>query len=130
MKLAIGAAIIENRKLLLVRKKQSWILPGGKPEPNESDLECLCREVREELSGTRLKDITYYKEFKGITPYKGYLLRAKIYFAGIEGDLHASSAEINASEWFDRNNANKYNLSEITLEILNSLIKDGYIQAF
>jgi len=127
MKLAIGAAIIENRKLLLVRKKQTWILPGGKPEANESDLECLCREVREELSGTELQNISYYSEFEGITPYKGYLLKARVYLASIEGGLHASSAEIDASEWVDADNANKYNLSDITLKILNSLIKDDYI---
>jgi len=52
MRIAIGAAIIEDGKILLVRKRQSWILPGGKPEPKESDIECLCREVSEELSGT------------------------------------------------------------------------------
>ena len=55
MRTAIGAAIINEGKLLIVRKKQSWILPGGKPEPGESDLDCLCREVGQELSGTKLE---------------------------------------------------------------------------
>lgn len=35
MRIAIGAAIINDGKILLVRKKQSWILPGGKPEQKE-----------------------------------------------------------------------------------------------
>ena len=29
MRIAINAAIIQDGKLLLVRKKKTWILPGG-----------------------------------------------------------------------------------------------------
>jgi ADP-ribose pyrophosphatase YjhB (NUDIX family) len=60
LRTAINAVIIEDGKILLVRKRQTWILPGGKPGINESDLECLCREIREELSGTQLDNIRYY----------------------------------------------------------------------
>lgn len=79
MRTAICAAIIDNDKILLVRKRQSWILPGGKPEPNESDIECLCREVSEELSGTQLDNIRYYGAFEGVTLHKGDNLIAKVY---------------------------------------------------
>lgn len=48
----IGLAIIENHRLLLVRRAKSpiLILPGGKPECDETEIETLQREANEELS--------------------------------------------------------------------------------
>ena len=126
MRVAIDAAIINDNKILLVRKRQSWILPGGKPNPNESDLECLCREVIEELSGTQLKNIRYYGDFEGKTPHTGDVLRAKVYFADIKGKLCQPSAEIEEYKWV--NYTTQYNLSEITSKILKSLKGDGYLK--
>ncbi|PIU29868.1 hypothetical protein COT07_03725 [Candidatus Woesearchaeota archaeon CG07_land_8_20_14_0_80_44_23] len=130
MRVAIDAAIIQDGRILLVRKKQSWILPGGKPNPNESDLECLCREVREELSGTQLEldegKIKYYGDFEGITPHTGDILTAKVYFANIKGELHNYSAEISGYAW--ANDPREYNLSDITSKIVDSLAKDGYLK--
>src|SRR5437867_1486385 len=47
----IGLAVIDQDRLLLVRKRGSdfYILPGGKPESSETDTETLSREVEEEL---------------------------------------------------------------------------------
>lgn len=52
----IGLAVVDGNCLLLVRKRGSdfYILPGGKPEPGESDIEALSREVDEEL-GCRIE---------------------------------------------------------------------------
>ena len=89
MRTAINAAIIKDKKLLLVRKKNTWILPGGKPESGENDLECLTREINEELSGTKIKDISFYREFKGKTPHKRDIINAKVYFAKLDGKLYS-----------------------------------------
>ncbi len=124
MRIAIGAAIINGGKILLVRKKQSWILPGGKLEPGESDIECLCREVDEELSGAKITNIKYYGDFEGITPNKGDMLRAKVYLADIRDKLCHPSAEIVECKWID--DASKYNLGDITSKIVDSLKRDGY----
>ncbi len=126
MRTAIGAAIIDNGKILLVRKRQSWILPGGKPEPNESDIECVCREVSEELSGTQLDNIRYYGDFEGRTPHKGDILNVKVYFANIKGRLCQPAAEIAEYNWIE--NTKQYNLSDITSKIVDSLTKDGYLK--
>lgn len=125
MRVAISAVIIKDKKLLLVKKRKTWILPGGKPEESETDLECLRREIDEELSGTKLSNIKYYNSFKGRTPHKGDILRAKAYFADIDGQLHLSSKEITDSQWVD--DFLKYNLSNITMKIVNSLKKDKYL---
>lgn len=48
----VGAVLLTGRGLLLVSKRAApatFYLPGGKPEPGESDLDCLVREVHEEL---------------------------------------------------------------------------------
>ena len=126
MRTAIGAAIIDERKILLVRKRQSWILPGGKPEPDESDIECLCREVSEELSGTQLDNIRYYGDFEGRTPHTRDILRAKVYFADIKGKLCQPATEIAEYNWIE--NPSQYNLSDITSKIIDSLTKDGYLR--
>src|ERR1051325_1537771 len=51
----IGLALVRGDQLLLVRKRGScvYILPGGKPEKDESDVRALSREIEEEL-GCRL----------------------------------------------------------------------------
>lgn len=52
----IGLAVIEEGRILLVRKRgtEIFILPGGKPEGDEDDLAALHREVNEEL-GCRIE---------------------------------------------------------------------------
>ncbi len=47
----IGLIVVRDRRILLVRKRNSehLILPGGKPNLGESDLACLIREIDEEL---------------------------------------------------------------------------------
>ena len=47
----IGLAVLKNCKILLVRKRYSavFILPGGKPEGDETHRQTLVREITEEL---------------------------------------------------------------------------------
>jgi 8-oxo-dGTP diphosphatase len=48
----IAAAVLGPRGLLLVSKRAApdvFYLPGGKPEPGEEPLDCLGRELAEEL---------------------------------------------------------------------------------
>ncbi|MBV7522580.1 NUDIX domain-containing protein [Ensifer sp. ENS12] len=49
--LKVGLAVISEGKILLVRKRggEHLILPGGKPEGDEEDIEALEREIWEEL---------------------------------------------------------------------------------
>jgi len=59
----VALAHISNRRLLLVRSsgKSGFYLPGGKPEPGESDLETLLREIREEMDcGIDIATVSYF----------------------------------------------------------------------
>ena len=75
MTTVVNAAIIQDGKILMVRKNQVWIFPGGKMEPGESDLEILTREVSEELSGTKLKNEQFFTSIEGITRYSKRFLK-------------------------------------------------------
>jgi len=58
-----GLLIIKNRKLLLAYSinKKCFYLPGGKIDNNETAIQALCREIREELSMPLIQDeLSYY----------------------------------------------------------------------
>src|SRR3989344_3454829 len=96
MKQAIDVAVIEDDKLLILLKNESWILPGGKPEEGESDVSCLVRELRKELDGTKLNvnRLIYYDSFSGISPNAKRPIQVKVYIGDLDSPLGAPSAEI------------------------------------
>jgi 8-oxo-dGTP diphosphatase len=123
MKKVVSAAVINCGRILLVRKGSYWILPGGKPEGEESDLECLAREVGEELSGTKLKNVRLYGSFKGFSPIKGDFMENEVYSAQIDGPLNPVREGDSVSEysWMNKSDLGKYILSEITQKVVDSL---------
>lgn len=128
MRRAIGAVIFKNGKILLVRKKRAWILPGGKPEENESDLDCLKREISEEVIGLVPTSFRIFGAFCGITPHKGDPLEATVYLTdtNINQSIHPG-AEIEELAWVSASEIERYNLSDITAKIVNSLIHEGHL---
>lgn len=89
---------IENRKVLttLSTGKDTWYIPGGKREGNETDHEALIREVKEELTiDLRPDTITHYGTFEAQAHGKpeGTIVRMTCYEADFSGTL-APSAEI------------------------------------
>jgi 8-oxo-dGTP pyrophosphatase MutT (NUDIX family) len=89
----VGAVIIKDRKVLVCRNigKEIFISPGGRIEEGEEDIECLERELREEL-GVRVSRWDYLGDVEEeaiLDPGK----EVKIYFyrAEIAGEPKASS---------------------------------------
>jgi len=125
MRTAVDAVIIQNKSILLVKKRNTWILPGGKPKEKESDIQCLIREVtREEIPSTKLSNFKFYGEFKGKTPHQGDILLVKVYLAEIQGEIK-SGAEIIDARWVRK--PENYKLSEITKKIIKDLRGKGYL---
>lgn len=125
MRKAVSLISIENRKILLVKKNKTWILPGGKPNLGESDIECLARELAEELPELIvIGDFKFYKIFTGRTPHKGDVIEVLTYFANIKGGIKPAM-EIDEALWVD--NFEGIKLSEVTQKIISSLYEDEYL---
>ena len=125
MKKAINLAVIEKKRLLLVKKKDVWILPGGKPKKEDkSYFDTLFREFSEELPGTGIFVGRYYGKFSDKTPHSHKDLTAKVYFGKVE-NLGYSSAEISDRKYIS--DFENYTLSKITEKIVESLKKDNYL---
>ncbi len=125
MRKAICGLVLRDGKVLLVRKKETWILPRGKPEPGESEIECLCREFKEELPSVEIEDISYYDSFVGETLHKKDMLKADVYFVEISEGIGKPAKEINDARWVG--DFSNYNISDITNKIINSLKEKDYL---
>jgi 8-oxo-dGTP diphosphatase len=101
----VSAVILDSRgHVLLVRKRGSdtFIQPGGKPEPGETPLETLARELNEEL-GVAMKpaDARCLGQFEDVAVHEaGYRIRTETWLVTIAGEPSAL-AEIEALRWVD-----------------------------
>lgn len=99
----VGAVIRDaTGRLLTVRKRrtQRFMLPGGKREPGESDLEALARELMEEL-GVELLSATLLGRFEAAAANEpGATVRSAAYLVEVAGDI-AIKAEIEELLWID-----------------------------
>ena len=128
MRKGVHGIVLENRNLLVVRKKDTYILPGGKYNfEGESDSEVLKREFREELSGTQIMVDLYYKPFSGISPHKKTSFTSKVYFCYPLDKVGEPSKEIIDKLYVNSTDLNKRNFSDITKKIILSLIDDNLI---
>lgn len=94
-----AAIIIQNGKILLVRKKGTnvFISPGGKPELFETAEECLRREIREELGVLMINAEIYRTDFS-ISAFEDEKIKITSYLVEISGDPIPSS-EIEELRW-------------------------------
>lgn len=125
MREGIHAVVFRGNEILFVKKRDFWLLPGGKVEYVENYSECLSREFFEEVGGA-VSIGRFYKSFFGKTP-NGRDLVSHVYFANIKGALSGPIAEDSISEHRWIADFESYNLSEITLDVINSLRRDGYL---
>jgi hypothetical protein len=140
-KVANLAVIDDHHRLLLVRKKGIWMLPGGRKHLGETNVECLSREIAHGL-GTPPIINDFYKRFSGRIHQgeKGFA-EVNVYFGGLEKEMHPRYG-IEAARFFDRIQSPKfwiydkncssrkgsYCISNITADIVESLKKDNYIE--
>jgi len=92
----VALAHISNRRLLLVRSagKEGFYLPGGKPEPGESEPETLSREIREELGcGIELSTLRYLTTTvaQAYAKPQGVIVAVRTYTAALVGTPRPAS---------------------------------------
>ncbi len=87
---------IKNRQILMTlsKGKDTYYIPGGKREGNESDIEALSREVEEELTVKIIPaTVKHYGTFEAQAHGKpeGTIVRMTCYEADFTGELQPSS---------------------------------------
>ncbi len=102
--LAAGIMIDPKGRLLIVRKKntEKYMLPGGKIEPNETPIEALIRELKEELDveipAALANFITTYEAPAANEP--GYQIRSNLFFILLPQMIEVKAAtEIAEAIW-------------------------------
>ena len=97
----IGAAVVGPRGLLLVAKRAApdiYYLPGGKPEAGEAPLDCLRREVLEEL-GVEIDAAEPFTEVHAPAALEGVEMWMSVFLARLAGEP-APAAEIASLRWW------------------------------
>ena len=119
--------VLNNRRTLMVKKKDFYIFPGGKIEENENFKKCLEREFSQELSGTQIEVGEFYKDFSGVGPISEQEILCHHYFCRIVGPLKEGSSEISEKKYVNSKNMSELNVSNISKKVLISLINDNLI---
>ena len=97
----IAAAVVGPRGLLLVSKRAApeiFFLPGGKPDAGEAPLDCLHRELREEL-GVGVDGTRPFAEVCARAALEGVEMWMSVLLARLTG-VPAPAAEIAALSWW------------------------------
>jgi 8-oxo-dGTP diphosphatase len=123
----VGAIIIKGKKILLTRKRDKFIIPGGKKQGTESDVSCVTRELEEELGVKTIKISPFgsFEDDAALDP--GMTIKMDVYFAEIKGDPKAM-AEIEEILWFDSSMIGKYKIGSIVEKfVIPVLVKESKI---
>ena len=127
----IAFIYIKDGKILstLSKGKDTYYIPGGKREENETDEQTLIRECKEELTiDIKKETIKYYGTFEAQAQGKaeGILVRMTCYMAEFDGDLKPDS-EIQEMIWLDYSNLN-VKISPVDQLIFKHLYEKGFIK--
>ncbi len=126
----IAFIYLKDNKILstLSRGKDTYYLPGGKRELNETDEQTLIRECKEELTIDIKEDtIKYYGTFEAQAHGKaeGILVRMTCYTADFKGELKANS-EIQEIRWLNYSDTNI--ISPVDKLIFKDLYEKGLLK--
>ncbi|WP_074444312.1 NUDIX hydrolase [Saliniramus fredricksonii] len=94
-----AAIIIREKTLLVVRKRFTniFISPGGKIEPGETQIQCLRREVAEEI-GVEISDALYFDSFEREAAFDHKIIIIHAWFVSVYGECYPNS-EIEEIRW-------------------------------
>lgn len=125
----VALAVFKDKKILQVRTKKQpevFYTLGGKIEKGESDIDCIKREVKEEL-GCQVDEtsLRFLKEFEDVA-HDGGILNVRLYEGKLIGKPKPSS-EVVEIGYFDTSSDPK-NLSVIAKRTIFPWLKEhGYI---
>jgi len=122
----VGALILRDDRLLLCRKNRDTsklILPGGRVEAGESDVDCLTRELREELGEVVLRNVEYVGTYEDRAAFDDPAVVKTLRIALYRGDMVGAptpASEITEIIWFGPDS----DVAELTPIFLNRILPD------
>jgi len=122
----VGVLILRGDRLLLCRKNRDTsklILPGGRVEARESDLDCLARELREELGDVSLRNVEYIGTYEDRAAMDDPTVVKTLRIALYRGDLVGTptpASEITDVVWFGPDS----DAAELTPIFVNQILPD------
>lgn len=128
----VALAVFKDKKLIVVRSHKNpevFYTLGGKIEPGESEIDCLKREVGEEV-GCQLDDksLKFLHEFEEVAHGKeNTWLHIRMYIGKLIGTPQPSS-EIAEVSWFDTATDKKHLSDMASRQIFPWLKANGYIK--
>jgi 8-oxo-dGTP diphosphatase len=123
-----AAVIVLDRRLLVVRKRGTkiFISPGGKVAPGESQIECLRREIKEELDADLIRAEPFGTYERPSALEKG-IVRIHAWLATIAGEC-VPCAEIDELRWITA--TEEVPLGSVFAEcVIPALVQNGHLSA-
>lgn len=123
----IAAIILKDQKVLIARRGSEkhlagyWEFPGGKLEENETEEECLKREIKEELGVEILVDSFFMKNQHKYGTKEILLMSYRCSIVSINDFTLIDHDKV---EWVEINNLNQYEIAPADISIVKALI-DG-----
>ncbi len=119
MTIKVVDIIVERKGMILLTKRGDfWILPGGEIEPGDDEMQCL-----EEVVATEMKDKIdcvfrkLAKTVRGPSPVRPGDVEVSVYVGDISSKKMSAIKDCNA-HWFSGESIPALRLSNITKEIL------------
>jgi len=119
MAIQVVDIIVERKEmLLLIKRGDFWILPGGEIAQGEEELQCLEGVVSREMND-RVACIfrKLEKTIKGNSPVRGGEVEVTVYVGDISKEKMSDVKDCNA-HWFSRKSLDTLRLSNITKDVL------------
>jgi 8-oxo-dGTP pyrophosphatase MutT (NUDIX family) len=127
----VGLLAVRDGRVLLCRKKHTTallILPGGCLEEGESAMDCLARELREELGDVRVSGAEYVGTYTDrAAGSESKTVQVELYRGELLG-TPAASSEIKELVWFGADDDWALLSPSLANKILPDVIARGYVE--
>ena len=119
MSIKVVDIIVERKGMILLTKRGDfWILPGGEVEPGEDEMQCLNEVVAREMNDTVASVFRKLgKTIKGPSPVRPGDVEVSVYVGDVSSAKMSDIKDCNA-HWFSRESMRAIRLSNITKDVL------------
>ena len=119
MAIKVVDIIVERKGMILLTKRGDfWILPGGEIEPGEDEMQCLNEVVASEMNDTVATVFRKLeKTIKGPSPVRSGDVEVSVYVGDVSSAKMSDIKDCNA-HWFSRESLRAIRLSNITKDVL------------